>query len=451
MLLAENYLEFIKLQRGYYSKFGVHAPLIDAGGELYNVKAYGAKGDASTNDTAAIQLTLTTANNAGGGIVYLPPGVYLISPGVGLNVGSNTIIRGSGVGSVLKIPNGANTTGNLVKAQTVSNVTYDNFMIDGNSSGQASGTNYGAYFGDVTNGTISNLYVKNMTGVGIHVYNSTGIKTLNNWSTGNTFHGFEAEQCTACTWQGNRSFSNTLHGIIINPGEVAGTGSQGLSIIGNICDNNSQYGIAVGVANGNTGTYLSKDCVIANNIVRNNTQYGIQLFEQDGFLLSNNEVTGNGYFGIYLFESSNNQIIGNRLHNNSQSSNNSYDEILIEGSSSGHASTNNMIANNSILIDGAIKARYAINEGTSSDGPNIISNNFIPNAGATGRINSLVATDSFASMGTGDVALYRGNGAPTLSAAQGSMYIRTDGSSTSTRLYTNTNGSTGWTSVTTAS
>lgn len=51
---------------------------------------------------------------------------------------------------------------------------------------------------------------------------------------------------------------------------------------------------------------------------------------------------------------------------------------------------------------------------------------------------------------TSNLGVFFGSGAPTLSAAQGSLYIRTDGSSTSTRLYVNTNGSTTWTNVTTA-
>lgn len=51
---------------------------------------------------------------------------------------------------------------------------------------------------------------------------------------------------------------------------------------------------------------------------------------------------------------------------------------------------------------------------------------------------------------TANLGIFFGSGAPTLSAAQGSLYIRTDGSSTSTRLYVNTTGSTTWTNVTTA-
>lgn len=51
---------------------------------------------------------------------------------------------------------------------------------------------------------------------------------------------------------------------------------------------------------------------------------------------------------------------------------------------------------------------------------------------------------------TANLGLYFGSGAPTVTAAQGSIYVRTDGSSTSTRLYINTTGSTTWTNVTTA-
>jgi len=47
------------------------------------------------------------------------------------------------------------------------------------------------------------------------------------------------------------------------------------------------------------------------------------------------------------------------------------------------------------------------------------------------------------------IGFYFGSGAPTVTAPQGSLYLRTDGSSTSTRLYVNTTGSTTWTNVTT--
>lgn len=52
-------------------------------------------------------------------------------------------------------------------------------------------------------------------------------------------------------------------------------------------------------------------------------------------------------------------------------------------------------------------------------------------------------------MGSASIGIYFGSGAPTVSAAQGSLYIRTDGGA-STRLYSNNNGSTGWSSITSA-
>ena len=51
---------------------------------------------------------------------------------------------------------------------------------------------------------------------------------------------------------------------------------------------------------------------------------------------------------------------------------------------------------------------------------------------------------------TANLGLFFGSGAPTFSAAQGAIYLRTDGSSTSTRLYVNTTGSTTWTNFTSA-
>jgi hypothetical protein len=50
---------------------------------------------------------------------------------------------------------------------------------------------------------------------------------------------------------------------------------------------------------------------------------------------------------------------------------------------------------------------------------------------------------------TAGLGIYVGSGAPTVSAAKGSLYLRTDGSTTNDRAYINTNGSTTWTALTT--
>lgn len=51
---------------------------------------------------------------------------------------------------------------------------------------------------------------------------------------------------------------------------------------------------------------------------------------------------------------------------------------------------------------------------------------------------------------TANLGVFFGSGVPTLAAAKGSIYLRTDGSGVSDRAYINTDGSTTWTAIATA-
>jgi hypothetical protein len=64
-------------------------------------------------------------------------------------------------------------------------------------------------------------------------------------------------------------------------------------------------------------------------------------------------------------------------------------------------------------------------------------------AGGTQGAGLMVST-------TANFGVFFGSGAPTLSAAKGSLYLRSDGSTVNDRMYVNTNGSTTWTSVVTS-
>lgn len=68
-------------------------------------------------------------------------------------------------------------------------------------------------------------------------------------------------------------------------------------------------------------------------------------------------------------------------------------------------------------------------------------------ATATPAAASAVAAMCF---GSDSICIYWGTGAPSATAAKGSLYIQTDGSSSSTRMFIN-NGTTNWVAVTTAS
>lgn len=69
---------------------------------------------------------------------------------------------------------------------------------------------------------------------------------------------------------------------------------------------------------------------------------------------------------------------------------------------------------------------------------------------AGGRATTAGGADAINIGASAAIKVLWGSGVPTATAPQGSLYLRTDGSSTSTRVYINTNGATTWTACTTA-
>ena len=57
--------------------------------------------------------------------------------------------------------------------------------------------------------------------------------------------------------------------------------------------------------------------------------------------------------------------------------------------------------------------------------------------------------NGFVSTSTANFGVFFGSGAPSVSAAQGSLYLRSDGTTVNNRAYINTDGGTTWTALTT--
>jgi len=119
--------------------------------------------------------------------------------------------------------------------------------------------------------------------------------------------------------------------------------------------------------------------------------------------------------------------------------------LKIKSASSGDGlavSTTSSVANEALTIDAKGSGTMTLN-GTATG---VVS---------TPRVFSAVtATGATAGgakafgMGTGTVGIFFGSGAPTISAGQGSVYLRTDGADVDERIYSNSDGGTTWVAMT---
>lgn len=116
--------------------------------------------------------------------------------------------------------------------------------------------------------------------------------------------------------------------------------------------------------------------------------------------------------------------------------------IFVLGSAVDGFGINDHAAGSMFFINELTPGTPSTTVGTMAGNLQVLNTTAIP-AGGT-------ATKGYMISSTTNFGIFFGSGVPTLSAAQGSLYLRSDGSSTSTRLYVNTNGTTGWTNFTSA-
>jgi hypothetical protein len=111
---------------------------------VYNIRDYGAVGDGTTDDQAAIQAAIDAAQTAGGGIVFVPQGTYIVS-GTPQITGSNILVTGTGTGSKILLASAALNASGVTLGLWVnggSNVIIRNIMVDGNFANVAKNGSY---------------------------------------------------------------------------------------------------------------------------------------------------------------------------------------------------------------------------------------------------------------------------------------------------------------------
>jgi len=160
-----------------------------------------------------------------------------------------------------------------------------------------------------------------------------------------------------------------------------------------------------------------------------------------GLISATGNITGGNIIGIVAAGSNTITTTGNISGGNL---------IGIVAAGSNTITTTGNITGGNILTGGLVSATANVTGGNIRTGGQVsATGNALFLAGTAVPVGGTAGAGIMMSSTT-NLGVFFGSGAPTIAAAQGSLYLRTDGSSTSTRLYVNTTGSTSWTAVTTA-
>jgi parallel beta-helix repeat protein len=279
----------------------------------FNVLDYGAVGDGAVNDRAAIQAAITACQAAGGGVVYIPKGTYLVSGGSVLVTGTNITVQGAGrTATILK------TTTNhavLTCENAVGPVVRDLQVL-----GDADATKtaqFGVWFDYVTGGVIENVWAKNLGYDGILLLRGCNYNTVSN-----------------CIVTGCQDDS-------INIGGHPDAASTHNVVVGNTLRDGLHVGVHI--------SWNSQFTTVSSNTIANMGTNGIDTFQVNETVgMGGNSITGNtvsdcGQYGIYLFASDDNVVSGNTITRTTGCSiyiNRSLRSIISNNQCTGAADTN---------------------------------------------------------------------------------------------------------------
>ena len=374
--------------------------------EVFNVVDYGAVGNGSTDDTLALQATIDAAELNGGGVVFLPKGIYKITSELVHNIadvgGGVMIVGESRYGTVIKAYTNTQT---VIKFTNVDGSGIENLTID---SGVTKTGGYGIHFnGTPRHYSVRNVDIKNMY-YGIGGSPAAGI--CDNLYIENAVHSYIYLIGNGA----DATFTNILCDNTTDTGSDIGIYLLG-AVQGAVFKNIDIHQVDTGVKVDNTGGVVSLEWIWFEGVMadscRNNgweigvgtgePQRGINMINcwagsngENGVYISNNiidlNIVGgryihNGYHGIDIDGGINISINGNKILNNSDFSSSTYHGINVGAGVTHFSIVGNEIASGISDYPSGTQG-YGINIETGASDYYIINgNNLYSNA--TGTIN----------------------------------------------------------------
>jgi hypothetical protein len=159
--------------------------VIDVSLPWFDPRTYGAKGDGSTDDTAAVQAAFSAARTAGGGNVIINE-TYLISTTI--TIGDNTHVTGHGGLKYVASPTSTGFIGliNYDNGNGNTNIRVTGITLDGNKANRPLDTTshllriIAADTHSCTNIVVDGLYLKNCAFAAMQLMNVVGCSVTNN-------------------------------------------------------------------------------------------------------------------------------------------------------------------------------------------------------------------------------------------------------------------------------
>jgi parallel beta-helix repeat protein len=344
---------------------------------VVNVNDLGAAGDGQMDSTAILQGAIDSLAGRGG-IVYIPAGHYIISESLVVHPDGITVV-GDGMGAtIIQLRDHIDTfiyglirtpPGRITKYVTVRDIT-----LDGNRANQSDEhqEHFGFYCGVSPDRPDSDediacyrVETRNCTGYGFDPHEVvTRLHLIDCLSHHNGKDGITLDGCYNVIVRGCLAYANDRHGFNIV------TNTRQSTFNNNLAFDNGSNGIMI--QNG------SRENMFNNNTVYRNAADGISVINVPDNIILNNYVYENGGNGIRIRGCPRTTIVNNRLRNNSQAEHERYDEIHV-GGFEGNGSSQCMITNNHITINGRLRSRYAILEAPERDGATQTENMFANN------------------------------------------------------------------------
>jgi hypothetical protein len=369
------------------SGYGVVGKVFDSGGQFYNVKTFGAKGDGVNDDTTAIQNAYNAALTIGG-IVFLPAGTYLISRVINVAGNGNqfgtVLFMGVGWQSIILIKNNTNIYAFDMGGIETWNMVFRDFKIDCNGVNQTAGG--GIYARGAVCCKFENLWIHSPYNEGINIspIAAGNIFSHHNLIDACLFDGgasiptngnvygvymFSTEQniIRHCIFEnlGNPAvsephaiFDNATHNLF--DGNVFLVTSNGVN---SLCMQGIQSSAVNNIFDGGGG-----HCI---RVTRDNVLIEGNLFYSIG---SNQVASGNAKAGVYVATGgvSNTRIIGNGFEPCNSGAGFADSAVFLDGSSKNSLVTNNDMAinqSNGSWVNGPVHTTGSLGTG------NVIRNN----------------------------------------------------------------------------